>query len=341
MKKLLNTLFVTSEDAYLSLDGGNIVVHQQEQKIRVPLHNLESVVCFSYKGATPGLLGECAKRGISFAFYTPRGKYLTSIVPNSPRNVLLRRSQFRIADDEERSLRIAKNLLLGKIYNQRYMLMKFSRDYSMRVDYGKFNAASDSLKMHLKNLKVASDTALLRGIEGNAASIYFAVFDDMILQKNGFKFETRNKRPPLDRVNALLSFAYTLLANDCGNALYGVGLDPYVGFLHTDRPGRMSLGLDLMEELRCVFADRFILTMINNRILHSTDFVQQESGAIILKDDAKKVFLSEWQRRKMTEIKHPFLEEKIEWGLVPHVQALLLARYLRGELDQYPPFFWK
>lgn len=342
MKKLLNTLYITSEDAYLSLDGENIEVNFAEEKKKFPLHTLESIICFSYKGASPALMGKCAENNIQLSFFSPYGKYLASTSDIVNGNVLLRRKQFRVADDDAQSLNIAKNFIIGKLYNSKYVLLRCARDHSLQVDVNSLKGAADAIQKNMYEAVNAKSTDELRGIEGSAASTYFGVFDEMILQnKKVFRFTSRNRRPPTDNVNALLSLSYSLLGNDCASALMSVGLDPYVGFMHSDRPGRTSLALDLMEELRPVFADRFILTLINNRVLDRGDFVRHESGAVQLIDDGRKRFLSEWQKKKKEELTHPFLEEKITWGMVPYAQAMLLARHLRGDIDQYPPFFWK
>ncbi|HHW94532.1 MAG TPA: type I-C CRISPR-associated endonuclease Cas1 [Mogibacterium sp.] len=343
MKKLLNTLYVTSEDAYLSLDGENVIITIDcDEKHRIPLHTLESIISFSYKGASPALMGKCVNQNIQLSFYSPYGKYWASVNGSTNGNVLLRREQYRIADNEEKSLDLAKVFICGKLYNSRYLLLKFARDYELRIDTDALRDKARMLKDNMTEVRTATSKEQIRGIEGSAAADYFEVFDSLILQnKNDFKFYFRNRRPPVDNVNALLSLSYTLLANDCAAALAGVGLDPYVGFLHVDRPGRRSLALDLMEELRSVYADRFVLTLINNRIVSGEDFDEQESGAVLLTEDGRKRFLMEWQKKKKESLRHPFLEEKVFWGLVPHVQAMLLARYLRGDLDNYPPFFWK
>lgn len=237
---------------------------------------------------------------------------------------------------------IAKAFICGKIYNTKYFLKKFLRDYESRINVERMDLAVEIISKDLLQVSTAKSIAELRGIEGDAAREYFNVFNDLILQnKRDFHFYGRSRRPPVDAVNALLSFAYSLLANDYTAALHSIGLDPYVGFLHKDRAGRCSLALDLMEELRSVYADRFVLTLINNRIFHINDFIEQENGAVLLKDKARKQFLSEWQNKKRVAIVHPFLEEKITWGLVPYTQALLLARFVRGDIDNYPPFFWK
>lgn len=343
MKKLLNTLYILSDDAYLSLDGETVrILYPDETSKKVPLHMLENIISFSYKGASPALLGECVRRGIQISFYSPYGKYLASVSNNTKGNVYLRRDQYRIADNPEHSMSIAKNFIYGKLYNEKYVLLRCTRDHALRVDVCTIKSAASNISRYLRDVECTKDITSLRGIEGNAAAEYFSVFDEMILQnEDEFRFTGRNRRPPTDRTNALLSLSYSLLTNDCASALSGAGLDPYVGFLHVDRPGRKSLALDLEEELRSPFADRFTLTLINNRVITPDDFMIQENGAVLLTDKGRKQFVSEWQKRKKQVITHPFLNEKIEWGLVPHIQAQLLARYIRGDLEQYPPFFWK
>lgn len=343
MKRLLNTLYVTSNNRYLSLDGENVVVLEEQKEIgRVPLHNLESIVTFGYTGASPALMGACAKRNIDLCFMSGNGRFLARVSGEVRGNVLLRKQQYKISGDKEQSLCIARDFITGKVYNSRWVLERASRDYSMRLDSVLLKKKSSMLADNLHAVRKCKNASELLGIEGESASLYFSVFDDLILQqKEDFYFKGRNKRPPLDRVNAMLSFTYSLLAGMCGSALESVGLDSYVGFMHTDRPGRMSLALDLMEEFRSVMADRFVLTLINKRIVKKEGFIQKENGAVVLDDETRKSFLSAWQAKKQEMIKHPFLEEKIEWGMAPYVQALLLARYIRGDLDEYPPFFWK
>lgn len=343
MRHLLNTLFVTSEDIYLSLDGENVVANQNGQAVaRYPLHTLSGILSFSYAGASPALMGACAKRNISLSFCTPRGKFLARVCGESNGNVLLRRMQYRIADDPVQSCRIARSMIFGKLYNCRWSVERTRRDHGLRLDGEKLSTASQSLKELLPS--VAEETALdsLRGLEGAGATVYFGVLDEMILNgKEVFYFHKRSRRPPLDPFNALLSFAYSLLTLDCASALESVGLDSYVGFLHRDRPGRTSLALDLMEELRPCMADRFVLTLINNRMIKPGDFQEQEGGAVMLTDEGRRAFLKSWQEKKRETLTHPYLGEKLPWGLVPYVQALLLTRYLRGDLDGYPPFLWK
>ncbi len=343
MKKLLNTLYVTSSDNYLSLDGENIVIKKEEQEvIRLPLHNVESIVTFGYTGASPALMKACAAQNIALCFLSPNGRFQARIVGEVHGNVLLRKKQYRVSDDEQASLGIAKNMIIGKLYNSRWVIERATRDHALRVDVDKLKRASELIKNSTKMVSDCQSLEQLRGVEGESAIRYFGVMDDLILQqKEDFKFVNRSRRPPMDKVNAMLSFAYTLLANDVSSALEGVGLDPYVGFLHRDRPGRVSLALDLMEEMRPVLADRFILTLINKREVNGKGFTVKENGAVIMDDATRKAFLNAWQSRKQETLTHPYLDEKIHWGLLPHVQAMLLARHLRGDLEAYPPFLWK
>lgn len=343
MRPLLNTLFVTLEDAYATLDGENIVVKQGDTVAgRFPLHILESIYLFSYAGASPALMGKCATEGIDLVFCSPRGRFLARTCGESRGNVLLRRTQYRVADDPVQSCRIARNFIFGKLSNCRRVIDRTRRDHSMRIDTERFQAASDQIKELLPQVLEETSLESLRGLEGAGAIIYFRMMDDMILRnKEDFYFHGRNRRPPLDNVNALLSFVYTMLGNDCAAALETVGLDSYVGFLHRDRPGRTSLAQDLLEELRPCMADRFVLTLINDRVVTPKDFKVQENGAVLLSDDGRRRVQKDWQAKKQVKITHPFLKEKMEWGLIPYVQALLLARYLRDDLDGYPPFLWK
>lgn len=343
MKRILNTLYVLKEDSYLRLDGENVVVQQGEAvAARFPLHTLESILCFSYPGASPQLMGACAQRGVQLSFYSPRGRYLASAAGESGGNVHLRKRQYRVSDDEQASCLIARNLLVGKLYNSRGVIERALRDHPQRVDVPRLRAASATLADLLLAIGQQSDLDALRGLEGQAAQCYFSVLDELILQgREVFAFTERSRRPPRDPVNALLSFAYALLARDCAAALYGVGLDPYVGFLHRDRPGRASLALDLMEEQRSVRADRFVISLINNRVMQPKHFTRQENDSCLIEDEGRKAFLVAWQERKQESLTHPYLNEKITWGLLPHVQALLLARTLRGDYEAYPPFLWK
>ena len=343
MRRLLNTLFVTSEDIYLSLDGENVVANRDKQiAARYPLHTLSGILTFSYAGASPALMGACAERGISLAFCTPRGRFLARVSGENNGNVLLRRTQYRMADDPMESCRIARTMIFGKLYNARWSIERTRRDHSLRLDAEKLGHASQTIQELLPAVSQETSLDRLRGLEGVGAAANFGELDDMVRHdKENFFFHTRSRRPPLDPFNAMLSFAYSLLANDCAAALESVGLDSYVGFLHRDRPGRSSLALDLMEELRPRMADRFVLTLINNRMIKSSDFIQRENGSVLLQDGARRSFLKRWQEKKQETLTHPYLGEKLPWGLVPFLQALLLSRCLRGDLDAYPPFLWK
>lgn len=343
MKHLLNTLYVLSEDIYLSLDGENVVANRDQQvAARYPLHTLQEIITFSYAGASPALMGACAQRQIGLTFCTPRGKFLARVCGESSGNVLLRRTQYRIADDPSLCCQISRTMIFGKLFNARWSLERTRRDHGLRVDGEKLSSASQQIHGLLSQVREVTASEALRGLEGVGAAAYFSVFDEMILgDKATFSFHGRSRRPPLDAVNAMLSFAYSLLAHDCASALESVGLDSYVGFLHRDRPGRASLALDLMEELRPCMADRFVLTLINNRQIKAADFLHTLSGAVLLTDDGRKGFLKHWQEKKKETLTHPYLGEKLSWGMIPYVQALLLARYLRGDLDAYPPFLWK
>ena len=342
MKKLLNTLYVTSENSYLSLDGENIVVLDSEKEVgRLPLHNLEGIVSFGYRGTSPALMGACADRNISLCYLTPQGKFLARVSGKIKGNVILREQQYASSQSEEKSLEIAKNCIIGKVHNARWVLERATRDHSMQIDVEKVKSASDKLRKSLELIKSCQSKEQLRGFEGEAASVYFGVLDELILQqKKEFTFQGRNKRPPLDHVNALLSFVYTLLTNTITSALETVGLDPCIGYLHTERPGRVSLSLDLIEELRAVLADRFVLSLINKKIISGKNFDKKENGAVLMDDELRRIVLTEWQNKKKETLTHPYLKEKVEWGMVPYVQAMLLARYLRGDLDGYPVFLW-
>ena len=300
MKKLANTLYVTSSGSYLSLDGENVVVYDDKTEIgRVPLHNLDGIVSFGYRGASPALMGTCAEKNIALSFLSPQGKFLARVNGKVQGNVLLRKQQYRESENAEKSIVIARNCILGKVYNSRWVLERAIRDHSMQIDAKKVKKVSDILHKKLTEIQNCSDSGQLRGLEGEAAKLYFSVFNELILQqKEDFTFSGRNRRPPQDFLNALLSFTYTLLMGIVASALETVGLDPYVGFLHTDRPGRMSLALDVMEELRPVMADRFVLTLINRRIISKRDFTVKENGAVLLNDGARRRVLEEWQNKK-------------------------------------------
>lgn len=332
-----------TEDAYLTKDGKNVVIQREASELaRFPLHTLESIICFSYSGASPALMGYCARQGINLCFMTPRGRFLARAVGENNGNVLLRKRQYQTSDNETESCAVARHMVLGKVYNCRWSIERTARDHPLRVNAERLKVASEQLHKRLLLIGAVENLGQMRGLEGESATVYFGVFDEMILNnKESFFFRERSRRPPMDNVNALLSFVYSLLTNDCAAALEGVGLDSYVGFLHRDRPGRPSLALDLMEELRPVMADRFVLTLINTKTVSAEDFIESENGGVIMTDGCRKSILSAWQDKKKESLTHPYLKEKMSWGLIPHVQALLLARCLRGDIEAYPPFLWK
>jgi CRISPR-associated protein Cas1 len=341
MRKLLNTLYVTNPDSYLVKDGDNVVVRvDNKEKFRIPVYNLEGIVCFGYMGASPQLMKLCSDNTIGLSFLSPQGQFQARVSGKVRGNVLLRRTQYRIADSATDSLEIAKAFIIGKTVNCRTVLGRSIRDHGDTIDSKKVTAADKLLVEHMVRIDDCTTADSLRGIEGNCARFYFSALDELILkQKDVFYLRERNRRPPRDNMNAMLSFLYTLLAHDVESALETVGLDPYVGFFHTDRPGRASLALDMMEELRPFMADRLALNLINLNQVKAKDFVKKEKGGVLMTEEGRKEILSAWQKRKQDEITHPYLGEKIPVGLVPYVQAMLMARHLRGDIDGYPPFF--
>ncbi len=343
MKKHLNTLFVTTQGAYLAKERETVVVRvEHEAKIKLPMHTIGGIICFGNVACSPFLMGACAEKGIAISFLTEYGRFLARVQGSVSGNVLLRREQYRRADSEQASADMARYVLTGKIANCRTVMRRCLRDHGDKVDSNKLENAISRLTGCLIQLERTDSLNSLRGIEGDAAGVYFDAFDELILsQKDDFCFTERSRRPPLDSVNCLLSFIYTLLMHDCRSGLESVGLDPAVGFLHRDRPGRPSLALDLMEEFRAFFADRMVLGLINLCQLEIDDFDTAENGAVTMSNEARKKVLVTYQKRKQDEIMHPFLQEKVSIGLLFHIQALLLARYLRGDLDGYPPFIWK
>lgn len=341
MRRMLNTLFVTTPTAYLALENENLCVQcDGEARLRVPLLNLEGIIQFGYPGASPALMAACAQRKIGITFLTAHGKPLAQVVSPDEGNVLLRRAQYRLADDALRAARVAGAMIAAKLLNARTVLMRGRRDHPEALRAGD-ETIRDMAHLARRVLKAETLEHIL-GIEGEGAKKYFGLLDDLVLeQKDFFAFTKRSRRPPMDPINALLSFLYTLLMHEVRSALFAVGLDSAVGLLHQDRSGRHGLALDLMEELRPVFADRLALTLINRKQLTEKDFRTTESGAVLLKDDARKTVLTEWQNRKQDMLTHPYLHEKIPFGLIPYTQALLMARFIRGDMDAYPPFFWR
>ena len=340
MRKLLNTLYVTTPDAYLSKDGLNVVVSvNQKEVFRIPAINIEGIVTFGYMGASPGVMRLCSENGISLTFLSPHGRFVSRVQGAIHGNVLLRKSQYALSDDMEWSLHVAKLMIAGKIQNYRSILRRYVRDYGESQEIDEAVRVLDANKHHVLQ---AGDKMKLMGNEGMASNAYFEVLPKLILhQKEGFPFSGRNRRPPKDAVNAMLSLAYTLIANDITAALETVGLDPYVGFLHSLRPGRSSLALDMMEEFRAYLGDRFVLSLINKRQISPKDFLYQGDNGVVLTDNGRKVFITAWQTRKRDIITHPYLNEKVEVGLLPYVQAMMLARYIRKDIDDYPVFLIK
>ncbi len=337
MRVLLNTLYVTTPESYLSKDGLNVVVSvKQEEIFRIPIHNIEQIVTFGYMGASPGLMKLCADSGVSLTFLSPQGRYISRSQGPVKGNVLLRKAQYNYSDDLDYALHLSRLFIGGKIQNYRNILRRFIRDNGENQCV---ESVAEELLRCKKRVLSADNIDSVRGIEGEAANSYFSAFSQLILnQKDDFKFQGRNRRPPKDAVNAMLSFVYTLVCNDVIAALETVGLDPYVGFMHTLRPGRASLALDVMEELRAYLGDRLVLSLINRRQITNKDFLQQGNEGIIMTENGRKVILSEWQNRKKDQITHPYLNEKISIGLLPYVQATLLARFIRGDIDDYPVF---
>jgi CRISPR-associated protein Cas1 len=341
MRRLLNTLYVSTQGSYLRKEGDTVVVEvEKEVRLRLPLLNLGGIVCFGSVLCSPFLLGACAEAGVSVSFLTEYGRFLANVSGAPSGNVLLRREQYRRADDLVASLAVGRSIIAGKIANTRHLLRRSARENA--ADETAVSAAADRLGFCLRAVPDARDLDHLRGIEGEAAQHYFGVFDALVVQqKEAFAFTGRNRHPPEDNINALLSFLYTLLMRDVAGALTAHGLDPAVGFFHRDRPGRASLALDLMEEFRASFADRLALALINRQQIKDTHFERHDGGAVLLNETGRKEVLTAYQKRKQEEIHHPFLDETLAIGIVFHAQALLLARHLRGDLDAYPPFEWR
>jgi CRISPR-associated protein Cas1 len=343
MRRQLNTLYATTDGAWLHKDGANIVMEvEKEVRARLPAHMLEGLVCIGRIAVSPQLLGFCAEQGITISYLTSQGRFLARVEGPVSGNVLLRREQYRRTDNPERCAAIVRNVLAGKIHNQRAVLARGWRDHEDKLtDVPAFQHALRRLKHIANRLLRENDVNLLRGLEGEAAQTYFGVFDQLIrVESKLLRFTGRNRRPPRDAFNALLSFLYTLLTHDCRSALETVGLDPAVGFLHRDRPGRPSLALDLAEEFRPLLGERLALSLINRKQITEKDFRTFENGAVLLRDEARKTVLVAYQERKREDLEHAFLAEKIGIGLAPYIQAQLLARHLRNDLDAYPPFLW-
>lgn len=347
MRKHLNTLYITSDDAYVRKEQETFVVEIKDSEgnskkaFQAPIHTIENIVCFGFKPLTPQLMAFCAENNVGISYLTETGQFLARVYGAQKGNVLLRKAQYFISDNEYESLKIAKPIVAAKVANYRHLLLRHQRNHPENFSE-EVVLAADTLSNRIKKIRDAQSLAELRGYEGECANIYFGVLSELITtQKEDFKFNQRSKRPPLDPANALLSFLYAILANDVRSALETVGLDPQVGFLHQIRPGRPSLALDLMEEFRAYLGDRIMLNLINLKQVSIKDFEFRESGEVRISDKARKELLITYQKRKQEEIVHPFLGEKMTVGLLPHIQAQLLARYIRGDIDEYPPFYLK
>jgi CRISPR-associated protein Cas1 len=342
MKTHLNTLFITTDGAYLCKDGQAVAVRiQKETRLRVPLHNLDGVMCFGRVGVSPQLMGACANQGVSVSFLSSTGRFHAAVVGFSPGNVVLRRQQYRLADDPVASATAARCIILGKLANCRTLLLRAARDTSEPLRAERLRQIANRLNANLIDVKSANSVERLRGLEGEAAASYFEAFNHLTNDADGFTYTRRSRRPPLDPLNALLSFVYALLAHDARSACEAVGLDAAVGYLHEDRPGRPGMALDLMEEFRPYIADRLVLSLINRRQVAARNFETLETGAVHMNDSTRKAILIAYQERKQETTTHPFLGEKTSVGLLIHLQARLMARWIRGDLDVYPPFVWK
>ena len=336
MKKLLNNLYVTTDGSYIHKERETLIIEQEGQKVfQLPFHSIHNLFCFGNIMVSPALMASCGEKGIGISFFTEYGKFQSRVQGPQSGNVLLRRAQYREADDSPQIL--ARLFIAAKLVNCRNIIMKHQRNHGQDEQLERL---VKYLADNIKRLERSDDVDQMRGIEGDSAASYFACFNNLIVEdlRASFPFSGRTKRPPLDRVNALLSFAYTLLTYEIASALQGVGIDPYVGFLHTDRSGRVSLALDMLEEFRAWWCDRFVLTLINRKQIAADDFIEESSNAIRLTDDARKMVLTAWQEKKQEELQHPYTEEKIQIGLLPHVQAMLLSRYLRKDMEIYTPF---
>lgn len=343
VRNLLNTLYLNTPDRYLRREGETIVIEEADKHIaQIPVHNMEGLVLFGPATITPALIALCNERNIHISFLSPTGRFLTRIQSPISGNVKLRRSQYRKADYNSKSLEVAQNFCLGKLFNCRNVLQRLVRDHETVIEMTAVNRVIGQLRYSIGKIGDASDYRMLLGIEGEATKNYYSVFNELIINKeSGFVFHGRSRRPPMDEVNGLLSFFYTLLAHEVEAALETVGLDPQVGFYHQERPGRAALALDMMEELRPYMVDRFVLSLINNRQVKLSDFERRENGATLISKDVRSILVQKWQERKQDVVTHPYLKEKIEVGLIPYSQALLMARFIRDDLDGYPPFLMR
>ena len=342
MKKHLNTLYITSDDAYVRKERETFVVEVNNEKVfQAPVHSIENIVCFGFKALSPPLMAFCAENNVGISYLSENGKFLARVYGAQHGNVLLRKAQYAISDNEMESLAIARPIIAAKVANYRNLLLRHQRNHPEDCP-GTVDSAATVMGRRLTDIQKSESLNELRGHEGECANIYFSVLSSLITsQQEDFTFTQRSKRPPLDPANALLSFLYSILANDVRSALETTGLDPQVGFLHQMRSGRPSLALDIMEEFRAYLGDRIMLNLINLKQVTKSDFEIRESGEVRMSDDARKTVIAAYQKRKQEEITHPFLNEKMTIGLLPHIQAQLMARYIRGDITEYPPFYVK
>lgn len=339
MKKLLNTLYLTNPDYYLRKEGRNIVITLDEKRVaRFPIHIFKQVVCFNYMGVSPDLMKMCMEENVAITFFTPYGKYCGRVIGSSYGNIYTRKKQYKIAESQE-SLEFVKNIIYAKAYNSRKILIRGKLDHRDRVDIRRLENVIENIKILMLEIKNSKNKDSIRGIEGTIAREYFSVLDELIIkQKEDFFFIERSKRPPMDRFNALISFLYSLLTNNIAAALEGVGIDSYAGFFHTDRPWRVSMALDIIEEMRAFIVDKFAISTINLNRINKNHFEIKENGACLLNEKGRETLLEFWNKKEQEEIYHPFVEENIKIGLLPHVQAQLLNSYIRGDINSYPPF---
>ena len=341
MRKLLNTLYITKENGYLSLDGENLVLTiEGKEAIRLPFSNIESIVCMNYLGCSPALMEKCAEEQVGLCFISPYGRFLARVTGEVKGNVFLRCSQIQLLEDHTRQIEIVRSILIAKLKNTKNLILRSRRDNAEIDEDGFITHTIEILQNNMEKIKSETDMDILRGIEGQSAKTYFEIFNRLITkQKESFVMLDRTKRPPLDRINAMLSFLYTVCTNDIASALECVGLDPYIGVFHTLRPGRVSLACDIMEEFRAMI-ERLVISLINLKIIQEDDFEVQISGAVLLNDDGRKKVITAWQNKKKEIILHPYLKEKVAIGLFPYVQANLMAKYIRGEISEYPALIW-
>ncbi len=342
MKRHLNTLYITTDNAFVRKERNTFVVEVQNRKVfQAPIHSIENIVCFGFKPLTPALMAFCAENHVGVSYLSENGKFLARVYGAQQGNVLLRKSQYRMSDDPEQSLAVARNIIAAKVTNSRSLLMRHKRNHPEKSSPA-LHSVCDALGKRIQSVRNAGNLEELRGIEGECANLYFSVLSELITTPNGnFAFNGRTRRPPLDPVNALLSFLYALLVNDIRSALEAVGLDPQVGFLHRIRPGRPSLALDIMEEFRAYFSDRVMLNLLNLNQVRADDFEKRESGEVRISDQARKTVITAYQKRKQEPVTHPLLGEKMTTGLLPHIQAQLMARFIRGDIPEYPAFYLK